>query len=58
MVLEAVFPNITPDVVQVETGWNLRLADKVREIEPPTAEELTLLRRLDPANFYLRPGRY
>ena len=32
--------------------------DQVREIEPPTAEELTLLRRLDPANFYLRPGRY
>jgi glutaconate CoA-transferase subunit B len=58
MVLEAVFPNITPDVVQLETGWDLRLADGMREIEPPTVEELTLLRRLDPTNFYLRPGRY
>jgi glutaconate CoA-transferase subunit B len=58
MVLEAVFPNITPEVVQLETSWDLLVANGVREIEPPTAEELTLLRRLDPANFYLRPGRY
>jgi glutaconate CoA-transferase subunit B len=58
MVLEAAFPHITPEVVQLETGWDLRIADGVREIEPPTAEELSLLRRLDPYGFYLRPGRY
>jgi hypothetical protein len=45
-------------VVQVETGWNLRTTGTVREVEPPTVEELTLLRRLDPYGFYLRPGRY
>ena len=58
MVLEAVFPNMEPDVVQIETGWDLRVAAQVREIKPPTAEELTLLRRLDPHFFYLTPGRY
>ena len=58
MVLEAVFPNMAPDVVQIETGWELRVADNVAEIEPPTDEELTLLRRLDPHHFYLTPGRY
>jgi glutaconate CoA-transferase, subunit B len=58
LVLEAVFPNLTPEVVQIETGWDLRVADTVREIEPPTADEITLLRRLDPYGFYLRPGRY
>lgn len=58
MVLEAVFPNLDPDVVQVETGWPLKVADDIREIEPPTAEELALLRRLDPHHFYLTPGRY
>lgn len=58
MVLEAVFPNMAPDVVQIETGWELRVAGNVREIEPPTDEELTLLRRLDPHFFYLTPGRY
>jgi glutaconate CoA-transferase subunit B len=58
MVLKAVFPNMDPDVVQIETGWKLAVANNVSEVEPPTGEELTLLRRLDPHNFYLVPGRY
>ncbi len=58
MVLEAVFPNLDPDVVQAETGWPLKVAETVREVEPPTNDELTLIRRLDPYHFYLTPGRY
>jgi glutaconate CoA-transferase subunit B len=58
MVLEALFPNMTPDVVQMETGWDLRIAPSLREIEPPTVDEIALLRRLDPYQFYLTPGRY
>jgi len=49
---------MAPDVVQIETGWELRVADNMAEIEPPTDEELALLRRLDPHHFYLTPGRY
>jgi glutaconate CoA-transferase subunit B len=58
MVLEAVFPNLDPDTVKLETGWDLRVAVNVRQVEDPTEEELTLLRRLDPHHFYLTPGRY
>lgn len=58
MVLEAVYPNLDPEIVKLETGWDLRVADDVREVEPPTAEELSLMRRLDPHHFYLTPGRY
>jgi len=58
MVLEKVFPNMDPEIVGLETGWDLRVAETVREVEPPTAEELALLRRLDPHKFYLTPGRY
>lgn len=58
LVLQAVFPGLNAEVVQVETGWPLRVADTVREIAPPTTEEIDLLRRLDPYGFYLRPGRY
>lgn len=58
MRLEAVFPNMAPDVVQIETGWELRVAANVAEIAPPTDDELALLRRLDPHHFYLTPGRY
>lgn len=58
MVLERVFPNMDPDIVRLETGWDLRVAANVTEVPPPTEEELTLLRRLDPHHFYLTPGRY
>lgn len=58
MVLEAVFPNMDPEVAQAECGWDLRVAKTVREMEPPTVEEVVLLRRLDPYQFYLTPGRY
>lgn len=58
MVLEAVFPNMTPEILQIETGWELRVAEDVAEIEPPTDDELALLRRLDPHHYYLTPGRY
>jgi glutaconate CoA-transferase subunit B len=57
-ILEAVFPGMSPEVVQIETGWELRIADDLRELDPPSADELALLRRLDPYNYYLVPGRY
>ncbi len=58
MVLEAVFPGMDPDVVKMETGWDLKVAESVREAEPPADDELALLRRLDPYSYYLVPGRY
>lgn len=58
IVLEAVFPNLDPEVVKIETGWDLAVADEVHEIEAPTADELSLLRRLDSHHYYLLPGRY
>src|SRR5690606_32918796 len=58
MVLEAVFAGLDPEVVQSQCGWPLRVSPDVREIEPPTEDEVALLRRLDPYHFYLTPGRY
>lgn len=58
MVLQAVFPNIDVGVVQSQTGWPLRVSDTLAEVPPPTADELTTMRRLDPHQFYLTPGRY
>ena len=34
-------------------GWELKVADQVGEISPPTIEELTTLRLLDPAGFFI-----
>lgn len=57
-VLEAVFPGLDPEAVAALVPWELRVAPDLREVEPPTEEELSLLRRLDPFQFYLTPGRY
>jgi glutaconate CoA-transferase subunit B len=58
MVLEGVFAGMSPEVVQAACGWPLRVAANVREVEPPSEEEIAVLRRIDPYHFYLTPGRY
>ncbi len=58
MTLESTFPGLEPDTVQAQCGWPLRISNGVKEIEPPTTDEVALLRRLDPYQFYLRPDRY
>ena len=39
-------PGRTVEGAREATGWELRVADNVRETEPPTAQELSELRRL------------
>jgi glutaconate CoA-transferase subunit B len=58
MVLEGVFPGLEPDIIQAECGWELQVGANLREISPPTDEEVATLRRIDPYQFYLTPGRY
>jgi glutaconate CoA-transferase, subunit B len=54
--LDAVFPGVTVEEVQAQTGWPLRLAPEVKVIEPPTEEELATLHALDPLGAYLKGG--
>ncbi|MGH9593480.1 MAG: CoA-transferase subunit beta [Bryobacteraceae bacterium] len=37
-----------------ETGWELRVADDLGETPPPTEGELTVMRELDPKNFWTK----
>lgn len=54
LILTALHPGITVEDVQVNTGWPLRSAAALRQTEPPTAEELRILREeLDPHKIYL-----
>jgi glutaconate CoA-transferase, subunit B len=46
------------DAVQALLPWDVLVANDVEECAPPDAEELRLLRHLDPGPVYLRPGRY
>lgn len=42
----ATFEGVTVDQVRMATGWNVRVADCVDTVAPPTAEELQILRDL------------
>lgn len=46
LVLASYSPGESVDSVRAATGWRLRVREDVHETEPPTPEELTLLRGL------------
>lgn len=43
--LDVLHPNITIEQVKKETGWELKVAKEVREIEPPTLREIEVCRK-------------
>ena len=55
LVLAALHPGVTVEQAQANTGWALRVAPSLRCTDPPTAEELRILREeLDPEGIYLK----
>jgi glutaconate CoA-transferase, subunit B len=49
LVLTRVHPGVSVDQVRSETGWDLRVADELAETEPPSEEDLRILRELKSA---------
>ena len=57
LVLTALHPGKTVEEAKANTGWDLKTADSLRITEPPTDEELRILREeLDPQGIYLKGG--
>jgi len=55
LVLTALHPGRTADEARANTGWPLRVANDLRTTEPPSTDELRLLRvELDPEGIYLK----
>lgn len=52
MQLLALHPGVTADHVQANTGFELLVAPDLEVTEPPTEEELRVLRHLDPDRLY------
>jgi len=53
MMLLSVHPGVTIEQVKENTGFELIIPDEVGETEPPTEEELKILREIDPAGIVL-----
>ena len=54
MVLAEYFPGQSVEKVRANCSFDLKVASDVKETEPPTEEEIALLRNIDPTGFYLR----
>jgi glutaconate CoA-transferase subunit B len=53
MRLAALYPGSTVEDVQAQVGWTLTVSPDLTEVEPPTAEELRIMREeLDPTGLY------
>lgn len=53
MTLEALAPGQTVDAIQNEIAWPIRVSQSLYELEPPTPDELNLIRsELDPKGLY------
>jgi glutaconate CoA-transferase subunit B len=54
MILAALHPGANIDMIQQNTGWEVKVSPKLRNTEPPSAEELQILREdLDPTGIYI-----
>jgi len=54
MVLVALHPGIDVAQVQDNTGWELKVAQKLRRTPEPTIEELQMLERFDPLGYWTK----
>jgi len=50
--LQSYHPGTTIEQIQVQTGWELRLAKDCRETPPPSEEELRVIREYDPQGVW------
>ena len=55
MILTSLHPGVTLDTVRGNIGWDVKVAPKISETPPPTAEEIRIIREeLDPDGIFLR----
>jgi glutaconate CoA-transferase subunit B len=53
MRLEAVHTGVTVEEIRDNTGFEVEAAERIRTTKPPAADELGILRMLDPARQFL-----
>ncbi|MGS0764023.1 CoA-transferase subunit beta [Syntrophomonas curvata] len=57
MYLEKCHPGVRPEQVQASVSWDLKIAPQPAATEPPTTEQVEIMRTLDPFGLYLGNGR-
>jgi glutaconate CoA-transferase, subunit B len=53
MYLQSVFHGVKPEDIQELVGWDLKISPELKEVEPPTEEQIHVMRAYDPMGFVL-----
>jgi glutaconate CoA-transferase subunit B len=53
-ILTSIHPGISLEQVKENTGFKLIISDNLKITEPPSKEELEVLRELDPSGYFTR----
>lgn len=54
LTLSALYPGVELEAIRAEIAWELRVAADLQTIDPPAAEELRVIRELDPQGLHVR----
>ncbi|NPV93241.1 MAG: CoA-transferase subunit beta [Firmicutes bacterium] len=54
MYIASYHPWVSIEQIKENTGWDIKVGEGVMETEPPTAEQINLLRQLDPNGVFLQ----
>lgn len=57
MYLSHLHPGVSVEDVKKEVGWNLRVAEHMETVEPPTKAQVNFIRSHDPTDVILRRRR-
>lgn len=57
MYLEKIHPGLDVEQVKAAVQWDLQISPQLTQTEPPTEEQVMILRTLDPLGLYLGNGR-
>jgi len=58
MILDSVHRGVAIEEVIENTGWDLKLTQKIEKTKPPTRSELRFIRKNDPNGFWTKMSRY
>ncbi|MBC7344092.1 MAG: glutaconate CoA-transferase, partial [Clostridia bacterium] len=57
MYLESCHPGVSVEQIKASISWDLKISPDIKETEPPTEEQVEIMRILDPYGVYLGAGR-
>lgn len=53
MYLDELFPGVTVEEVKADVGWELKVAEDIKTVNPPTEKDIEIMHKIDPLGVVL-----